>query len=137
MYSRIGSLVRILGQVEWVGGVIGVENQRGGSPVTSRVSRVAIKSQRSVVVDVVGRTLRAMKYAAFIVSAIFPALSSAYRVMTDHRVKGEPPVNTRIIKRTNYRARAHHPEELYRWRRKSSVTCIFHDAFLEKSKPRQ
>lgn len=49
---------------------------------------------------------RAMKYAAFIVSAIFPALSFAYRVMTDHRVKGEPPVNTRIIKRTNYRARA-------------------------------
>lgn len=48
VYSRIRSLVRILGQVEWVGGVIGVENQRGGSPVTSRVSRVAIKSQRSV-----------------------------------------------------------------------------------------
>lgn len=81
---------------------------------------------------------RAMKYAAFIVSAIFPALSFAYRVMTDHRVKGEPPVNTRIIKRTNYRARARHPKELYRWRRKSSVTRVFrHDAFLEKSKPRR
>ena len=48
-----------------------------------------------------------MKYAMLIVSAIFPkALSSALSRYDGSPVKGEPPVNARIIKRTrtNYRS---------------------------------
>lgn len=91
-----------------MGRVIGVENQRGGSPVTSRVSRVAIKSQRSVAVDDDGGGGRtaAMKYAARIhcVGDISRVIVRLSRYDWSPGKGRTTAVNTRIIKRTNYRA---------------------------------